>query len=309
MNLSLESDQLPSSLKTAVLSPLLKKPSLDHEVLGNYRPNSNFKVISTIIENVVAVHLQDYFESNELNEPLQSAYKRFHSCETVPTRVYNDIQLEIDNRHCVMLLLLDLSAAFDTVDHDILLKILDSRFSICGTALDWFRSYLTNPTQFALNEGKKSQPGELKCGAPQGSVLEPILYLLYTAPLADLLRRHKVQFHFFADDTQLYISFSPNNDLELASTIAKIQDCLPDLDRWMSLNKLKLNKDKTELLYLYSKHCSITSLPPLRFGNDTIHLSYSARNIGVIFDSTTLCFLMSILSVNQPSTICVAFPA
>ena len=109
--------------------------------------------------------------------------------------------------------------------------------------------------------------------------------ILYTAPLGDVLRHHKMQFHFFADDTQLYISFSPNNDLELASTIAKIQDCLSDLDRWVSLNKLKLNRDKTELPYLYSKHCSITSLPPLRFGNDTIHPSHSARNIGVIFSS------------------------
>ena len=185
-----------------------------------------------------------------------------------------------------MLLLLDLSAALDSVDHDILLKRLDSRFSICGTALDWFRSYLTNRTQFALIEGKKSQPRELKCGVPQGSFNGPKLYLLYTAPLADVLRHHKMQFHFFADDTQLYISFSWNNDLELASTIAKIQDCLSDLDRWMSLNKLKLNKDKTELLYLHSKHCSITALPTFRFGSDTIHPSDSARNIGVIFNST-----------------------
>ena len=112
---------------------------------------------------------------NELNEPLQSDYKRFHSCETALTRFHNAILLEIYDRHCVMLLLLDLSAALDTVDHNILLKRLDSRFPICGTALDWFRSYLTNHTQFALIDGKKSQPRELKCGVPQGSVLGPIL--------------------------------------------------------------------------------------------------------------------------------------
>ena len=153
-----------------------------------------------------------------------------------------------------MLLLLDLSAAFDAVDHEILLKRLNSKFSIRGTALDWFRSYLTNRAQVVLINGMKSQSHELKCGVPQGSVLGLILYLLYTAPLADILRFHDMQFHFYADDTQLYISFSVNDGLELTSSIAKIENCLSDLDKWMALNKLKLNKDKTELLYLYSKH-------------------------------------------------------
>ena len=191
---------------------------------------------------VVAVRLQDYLESNERNEPLQSAYKRFPSSETTLTRVHNDILLETDNRHCVMLLLLDLSAAFDKVDHHILLKRLDSRFSICGTALDWFRSYLTNRTQLALIKGKKVRTSRTHMS--RASRLCPWTHIAPTL----YSTTDKMQFHFFADDTQLYISFSPNSDLELASTNSKIQDCLSDLDRWLSLNKLKLNKDKTELL-------------------------------------------------------------
>jgi len=130
-------------------------------------------------------------------------------------------------------------------------------------------------TGFGLNRWQKSQSRERICGVLQVSVLGPIQYLLYTAPLADALRYHKMKFHFFADDTQLHISFEPNNDLELASTIDKIQDCLSDFYKWMSLNTLKLNEDKTELLYLYSKQCPIKSLPPFRFENDTIHLSDS----------------------------------
>ena len=95
-----------------------------------------------------------------------------------------------------------------------------------------------------------------------------------------------MQFHLYADDTQLYISFSTNNDVKLTNTVEKIEECLSDLDKWMSLNKLKLNKDKTEFLYLYSKHNLQQSLPPIRFGQDIIQPSQFARNIGVIFDST-----------------------
>ena len=175
VNLSLESGHFPSSLKTVVLSPLLTKANLDHEVLANYRPILNLKVISKISEKVVAVCLQKYLEANQLNEPLQSAYKPFHSCETALVRVHNDILVAIDKRHCVMLLLLDLSVAFDTVDHDILLTRLHSKYSISGIALEWFCSYLTNRSQFVLIEGCRSQSRELKCGVPQGSVLGLIL--------------------------------------------------------------------------------------------------------------------------------------
>ena len=116
--------------------------------------------------------------------------------------------------------------------------------------------------------------------------LDRFCKVLYTAPLANILRFHEMQFHFYADDPLLYISFSTKNDMELTNSITKIEECLSDIDKWMSINRLKLNKDKTELHYLFSKYNPQQSLPRLRFGTDTIKPSSHARNIGAIFDTT-----------------------
>ena len=117
------------------------------------------------------------------------------------------------------------------MDHDILFTRLHPKYSICGIALEWFRSYLTNRSQFALIEGRRSQSRELKCGVPQSSVLGPIVYVLYRALLADILRFHEMQFYFYANDTQLYSSFSTNNDTESTNSITKIEECLSDIDK------------------------------------------------------------------------------
>ena len=134
LNCSLDSYTVPHVMKEALVRPILKKAPLDHEQLKNYRPISNLPLIAKCCETVVADQLNQYLAFNELNEVFQSPYKRYHSTETALIRIQNDILRSIDDSGCVMFLLLDMSAAFDTVDHSILLSRLSTSFGINSKA-------------------------------------------------------------------------------------------------------------------------------------------------------------------------------
>ena len=158
--------------------------------------------------------------------------------------MHNDILTAINNRRTVILLLLDLSAAFDTVDQDILLSRLRERFGVTGKPLLWFWSYLSDRMQYVSVDRGASFKHALQCDVPQGSVLGPILYLIYTSPLSDNIKKFNLSYHFFADESQLYLSFQPTirGDRDLAAS--NIERCVHETDHCMLVKRLKLNKDR-----------------------------------------------------------------
>ena len=146
---------------------------------------------------------------------------------------------------CYLLILLDLSAAFDTVNHDTMLRRLEYSFGIQGKALSWFASYLSGRTQWIMINESLSKPFKLECGVPQRSCLGPLLFTLYTSELFEIIKHNLPMIHCYADDSQVYISFSPNDRAEKLAVVRNMEDCIRDICSWMFNNDLKFHNDKT----------------------------------------------------------------
>ncbi|MCG8430763.1 MAG: hypothetical protein MJA29_06305, partial [Candidatus Omnitrophica bacterium] len=186
----------------------------------------------------------------------------------------------------VVLVMIDLSAAFDTIDHDILLRRLQHVFGITGVALKWLSSYLTDRHQSVVIDGMSSKPVLLRYGVPQGSVLGPKLYTMYTQPLGGLVGQSELDRHFYADDAQLYESFELSANDALSLTAKNVEECVLVSGQWLSVNKLSRNDDKTEVIVLVPKHAKqLANNFTLKVGDSQISSSMTVRNLGVIFDT------------------------
>ena len=203
-NRSLSKGQFPAIFKEAFITPALKKPGLDAADVSSYRPISNLSVLSKLLERLVARQLMHYLSSTNLLPSLQSGFRPGHSTETAVLRVLSDILQAVDQGDVAALILLDLSAAFDTVDHPILLQRLRSTFGFGGIAHRWLGSYLSGRCQYVRRRSARSTITQLVCGVPHGSVLGPILFVLYTVDLLSLIESYSLSPHLYADDTQVY---------------------------------------------------------------------------------------------------------
>jgi len=226
VNLSLASAQFHPILKECVICPLLKKPTLDKDQLSNYHPISNLSLISKIIERVIKYCLVDHLTSNKLLNPHQSAYCEHHTTETAPSYIHDHLINAIGSHKVSCLCLLELSATFDTNDHDILISHFSSWFDLCGSVLSWIESYLSSWSFHVKCDNHLSSLYSSSCGVPQGSVLGPLLFIMYNTPLSTLISSLSLNHHLYADDTQLFFSFHPP---VFESNITHLQNALQQI--------------------------------------------------------------------------------
>ena len=212
--------------------------------------------ISMIIERSAYLQMIEYLHGSNLLPEKQSAYRKCHSTETVLLDILSDVSSAADNGQVTLLGLLDPSSAFDVIDHLILLERLHHDFGFSGQVLNWVRSYLTGRSQRVYFNGISSSVTLLMCGVPQGSVLGPLLFILYTAEILSIVESFGFHAHSYADDLQIYAHSDPK---EAYTLVASFSDCVDAIKEWMASNHLRLNPDKTEVIWLGSPrrlhHC------------------------------------------------------
>ena len=277
VNCSITNNTFQLTEKKAIVKPTVKG-KLDTQCLNSFRPVSNLTFLSKINENVILDQLFDHLNVVQALPDSQSAYRRLYFNETTMCSVINDL---LDNEKC---------AAFDTVVHTLLLDDCKA-IGIEGNALEYIQSYLENRT-FCVQIGKSSSNVKhLERGIPQGSVLDPILFCIYTIELSRLLAKHEVCFKLFVDNTQFYLSFSDVINVE-----EKIGGLMSDIEKWMESKQLKLNEQKTECLVMGRQNdLERLDITRMNINDNMMVVSREVKDLGMLMD----CNLSFKSQINQ----------
>ena len=284
VNTSLSTGSM-DGLKESVVTPILKKPGLDPDILSNYRPVCSGLYVDKLIQSNVLLQLNEHMTKNSLHISQQSGYKSNHSCETVLLRILNDVLILLDSKRCAILLLLDLSAAFDTVDHHRLLYILKHEIGLGGTVLKWFASFLSDRIQSTNISGSNSETRGMPYGVPQGSVVGPVLFNIYVRNFISMLEKAGFIVHGYADDHQVLYTF--RIEFQYEAICHSLPKGLHLITQWMTSHFLKLNAGKSQLLIFTPKNLrDQLCIDRVYLGSNMfIPVSLDAINLGVKLDS------------------------
>ena len=275
-NTAIYSETVPSEWKLARVIPLHKNGP--RNMLNNYRPISILPIVSKVFEKVLYGQLYDYFVVNNLLSQNQFGFRQFHSTASALLDSTNEWFINVDRGQFNIAVFLDLQKAFDTINHNILIKKLDL-YGLQKPALNLLGSYLENRFQMCTVNGVLSKKNLVTCGIPQGSILGPLLFLIYINDLPTSLEHSSSR--MFADDTTLSVSGKSLHDVEVA-----INHDLSNVDQWLCANKLYLNLVKTEYILIGSRHNinNILATPKVFVGDIPIKRVRETKALGVYID-------------------------
>ena len=278
VNLSISTSTFPESFKIAIVVPIQKKSGASQP--SEHRPVSLLTLLSKVLERVIYMQLYAFIEP--ILSKTQHGFRLGRSTESALILITDKILQNMDNRKISLLTLLDLSKAFDSIDHEILLKKLQL-LGLAKSAEDWFKTYLKNRFQFVKINNLKSDIVEAPTGVPQGSILGPLLFLVCVNDLSSVVNHTKlIQ---FADDIQLLIDFYPSNPSDNEMAESKLNEDLKNIYEWCCENSLQINTTKSKVMMIGHPNVLHGNIPPnIEMNHQTLEYVSHSRNLGVTLD-------------------------